>query len=89
MTRQEISALLAEGEAFDRAGRAAEAYQVAIGLVQGICAARSLRRDKSTGIRETDADAIAWAQSVIEKHDFIAARSADVISTELPAAAER
>ena len=68
MTREVISDLLAKGEAFERAGRSAAARQIAIELLRAIGAARAMRRDGSDGVRESDVDAIAWAQSVMEKH---------------------
>ena len=69
MTRHQVSTLFAKGTALERAGRTAEAYEVATQLVRAICAARAMRQDGSTGIRESDVDAIAWAQGVIEQHE--------------------
>jgi hypothetical protein len=68
MSRQEISNLLAQGEAFEHAGRAGEAHQIATQLLRAIGAARMMRRDNSTAVRDSDVDAIAWAQAMIEKH---------------------
>jgi hypothetical protein len=68
MTREVISNLLAQGEAFERAGRSAEARQIAIELLRAISAARAMRRDGSDGVRDADVDAITWAQSIMEKH---------------------
>jgi hypothetical protein len=70
MHRQDVSRLMAEGEALLRAGRHAEAEKVATALLRAICAARSMRRDNNgAGIRGSDVEAITWAQSVIEKID--------------------
>jgi hypothetical protein len=58
MHRGEVSRLMAEGEALQRAGLHAEAGKLAMNLVRSICAARSMRSDKSTGVRKSDAAAV-------------------------------
>jgi hypothetical protein len=68
MKREEVSRLLAEGQEFEGAGCFSEAKRIAIELLRAIYMARSKRRDGSDCVRESDVDAIAWAQSVIEKH---------------------
>ena len=59
---------MVEGQEFERKGADAEANRIATELVRAIRAARSMRRDGTDSIRESDVDALAWAQSVIERH---------------------
>jgi len=68
MTRQEVSRLMAQGEALDREGHHAEAERAAAQLLSALYEARSLRRGGGGGLRKADLDATAWAQSIIEKY---------------------
>jgi hypothetical protein len=68
MKREEVSRLLAIGQKFERMGRADDAKRIATELLRAISMARSMRSDGSDSVRESDVDAIAWAQSTIEKH---------------------
>jgi hypothetical protein len=70
MSRERVASLLTQGEVLEKSGRLDKAKQIADELLRIILAARTMRQDGSDTVRKADTDAIAWARSVIEKHDL-------------------